>query len=180
MADYYTQTVIQPSIPIEDMTPLERLLLENIFEHAEDLEGIYFFASENINTSLIIDRHELDIAICASKPHLSLFLQVIAEQVEDQDAAAQEVELDLSGDWSWEALFQDIIIRSETLEYITAISSFTASKMRPDAFGGIAVLITAEAIRGKSTNDVIDDFMNEANVGDYTPAKPKDTGAINV
>src|ERR1700687_5581899 len=31
MADYYSPTVIQPPIPVAAMTPLERLLLANIF-----------------------------------------------------------------------------------------------------------------------------------------------------
>jgi hypothetical protein len=34
--------------------------------------------------------------------------------------------------------------------------------MRPDGFGGMAVLITADAVRGKSTNDLIEEFLSEA------------------
>jgi hypothetical protein len=37
--------------------------------------------------------------------------------------------------------------------------------MRPDGFGGMAVLITADAILGKSTNDILEDFLAE-NEGD--------------
>ena len=37
--------------------------------------------------------------------------------------------------------------------------------MRPDGFGGMAVLITADAIVGKSTNDILEDFLAE-NEGD--------------
>jgi hypothetical protein len=32
MADYYSPTVIQQTIPDADMTPLERLILSNIFD----------------------------------------------------------------------------------------------------------------------------------------------------
>jgi galactokinase len=52
--------------------------------------------------------------------------------------------------------------RSATLRYVTAVSAFTCSRMRPDGFGGMAVLITADAVIGKSTNDIIGDFLNEA------------------
>jgi len=31
MADYFSPTVIQPTIPVTDITPLERLLLSHIF-----------------------------------------------------------------------------------------------------------------------------------------------------
>jgi hypothetical protein len=34
--------------------------------------------------------------------------------------------------------------------------------MRPDGFGGMAVLITADAIVGKSTSDLLEDFLVEA------------------
>jgi hypothetical protein len=34
--------------------------------------------------------------------------------------------------------------------------------MRIDGFGGMAVLITRDAIVGKSTNDLLDDFLAEA------------------
>jgi hypothetical protein len=62
---------------------------------------------------------------------------------------------------SWECIFQDIVRRSATLKYVTAVSSFTCTKMRADGFGGMAVLITADAIRGKSTNDILEDFLAE-------------------
>ncbi len=38
---------------------------------------------------------------------------------------------------------QDIVKRSPTLAYVTAVSSFTCSRMRPDGFGGAAVVITS-------------------------------------
>jgi hypothetical protein len=52
--------------------------------------------------------------------------------------------------------------RSATLRYVIAVTSFTCSKMRPDGWGGMAVLITPSAVMGKSTADVIEDFLNEA------------------
>jgi len=52
--------------------------------------------------------------------------------------------------------------RSSALRYVSAISSFDCSKMRPDAFGGMAVLITADRILGKSTNDLLAEFLAEA------------------
>jgi hypothetical protein len=46
MADYYSPTVIQPTIPVAAMTPLERLLFENIFTAEPDGDGVYFYAEE--------------------------------------------------------------------------------------------------------------------------------------
>lgn len=52
--------------------------------------------------------------------------------------------------------------RSQALSYISVVAAFTCNRMRPDGFGGMAVLITAEAIRGKSTNDLIEEFLSES------------------
>src|SRR5208283_1448028 len=84
----------------------------------------------------------------------------VAGQFAKARTDADEIELDLSG-MSWEFILQDIVRRSSTLRYVTAITSFTCSKMRPDGFGGMAVLITADAIKGKSTSDILEDFLAE-------------------
>ena len=44
MADYHSPTVVQPTIPNADITPLERLLLTHVFEAEPDGDGLYFFA----------------------------------------------------------------------------------------------------------------------------------------
>jgi hypothetical protein len=72
-----------------------------------------------------------------------------------------DIELDLSVT-SWEFIFQDIVKRSATLDHVMAVSAFTCSRMRPDGFGGMAILITADAIRGKSTEDILGDFLEQA------------------
>jgi hypothetical protein len=77
------------------------------------------------------------------------------------------IEIDLSA-MSWEFIFQDIVRRSPTLDHLTVVSAFTCTKMRPDGFGGMAVLINADAIKGKSTNDILEDFLAEAE-GDAYP-----------
>lgn len=62
----------------------------------------------------------------------------------------------------WQEIFQDIVRRSATLRYITAVSAYTCDKMKPDGFGGMAVLITDSAICGKDTNEILQDFLNQA------------------
>jgi hypothetical protein len=93
----------------------------------------------------------------------------IAERVAVASTDDTEVEIDFSGT-SWEFIFQDIVRRSSTLRHVTAVTSFTCSKMRPDGFGGMAVLITAEAITGKSTEDILCDLLDEAEHGPLATA----------
>ena len=160
MADYFEPTIIQQSIPDADMTPLERLLLSNIFEAEPDGDGWCFFSEQGPATMIAISRAELETALAGSQTAISEANAYIAEQLAPLPSDQVEVDLDLSGT-SWEFLFQNIVRRSPRLRYVTAVTSFTCSNMRPDGFGRLAVLITSDAIVGKSTNDILEDFLAE-------------------
>jgi hypothetical protein len=169
MADYFEQTVIQQTIPDADMTPLERLLLSRIFECEPDHDGWYFFADESPSTMIFATRAELEAALSAAPDPDSAAHRYVGEQLAELDADDTEVELDLSGT-SWEFFLQDIVKRSKTLRYVSVLAAFTCSRMRPDGFGGMAILITPDTIVGKSTNDLIEDFLAEAGLDDSDTA----------
>jgi hypothetical protein len=172
MADYFTPTIIQPAIPAADITALERLLLSHVFNAEPDGDRFYFYADEGPADIIWLDRAPLEAALAQSQAAAGDTAPiVVAEQLARVPADNVEVELDFS-DRSWEAIFQDIIRRSPTLRYVTAVSAFTCSKMRPDGFGGMAVLITADTVMGKSTSDIVEDFLNEA-VPDWAAETPK-------
>ena len=57
MANYHTPTVIQPTIPDVDMTPLERLLLSHIFSAEPDGDGLYFYKNILLSTYRLPDYH---------------------------------------------------------------------------------------------------------------------------
>jgi hypothetical protein len=161
MADYFSPTVIQPTIPVADITPLERLLLSHIFNAERDGEGLYFYADEGPADMIWLDRAPIEAALTQSPAAIdSTAAAFVTGQLARVPADNVEIELDFS-DRSWESIFQDIVRRSATLRYVTAVSAFTCSRMRPDGFGGMAVLITPSAVIGKSTSDIIEDFLNE-------------------
>ena len=54
---------------------------------------------------------------------------------------------------------QDIVRRSAKLRYITVTTAFTCSKMRDDGFGGMALFITADAIKACSTTEFLSDCL---------------------
>ena len=165
MADYSSPTVIQPEIPVADITPLERLLLSHIFHVEDGPGGLYFYADEGPASTLWLDRAPLEAALAQSPVTINTgaAANFVIEQLERVPADNVEIELDLAST-SWECIFQDIVRRSKSLRYVTAVSSFTASKTCPDGFGGMAVLITPTAIVGKSTSDIIEDFLAEAHL----------------
>ena len=164
MADYYAPTVVQQTIPNADMTPLELFLLSNVFSAEADGDGWYFFAEESPSDMIDVRRIELAAALEASKDAESEANAYIESQLAEAPADASEIELDFSI-FSWEFLLRSIVRRSPTLPYIAVVTSFTCSKMRADGFGGTAMLITADKIMFKSTEDILHAFMDEAEFG---------------
>lgn len=161
MASYESPTVIQQRIPTHDMTPLEYLLLSEIFTAAAEGDGIWFYAEQSTNDMPELDITELSAALAASEETESQANAFVQNAL--LNAGAQEVFLDLDMSiLSWEYLFQDIVRRSATLEFITAMTAFTCSKMRIDGFGGMVLLITGKEARGKSLDDVLAEMLDEA------------------
>lgn len=160
MTDYYNPTVVQQTIPNADMTALERLLLARIFESEEDGDGLYLFSENGPNDQFDIAVDELRAALSKSAGVPSTAADYVAERVKEIPDGDTEVEIDFSAT-SWEFILQDIVRRSPTLDHVTVVGSFTCSRMRADGWGGIAILITADAVKGKTTNDILDDFLTE-------------------
>lgn len=173
MADYFEQTIVQQTIPDEDMTPIERLLLSRIFECERDGDGWYFFAEESPLTMIVARRSEVEAALSASHDADSAAYAYVTEQLAATDPDDTEVDLDLSGT-SWEFFLQDIVKRSKTLRYVSVVAAFTCSRMRSDGFGGMAVLITPTEILGKSTNDLLEEFLAEAGLDEPSSAGSDD------
>lgn len=160
MADYYSPTVIPEIIPNADMTPLERLLLSRMFDAEPDGERTYFHSWDGPSELIWLKRAELAEALSASREAQSQVRAYIEERLTKTSRQDEEIELDLSGT-SWEFILQDIVRRSSTLRFITVTTAFTCSKMRPDGFGGMALFITADAIKGCSTAEFLSDCLAE-------------------
>lgn len=167
MADYYTPTVVQPTIPYADMTPLEQLLLTQIFESEPDDDGLYFFAEIMPTDQFELPIETLRTALAASDGVTSETATFVLDHIKNTGEEDSDVEFDLSMT-SWEFIFQDIVKRSATVDHVTVVSAFTCTRMRPDGFGGMAILITADAIMGKSTGDVLADFLDQVEHGAAT------------
>lgn len=147
MADYFSQTVVQPSIPNAYMTPLERWLLEQMFEfEPDDHNTTYFFATEGTNSTADAEDEELGIILRDDASPLAAALR-------DQLANADDpgwLDLDRV---SYATVFQAIVARHpDQVPFVTVEMAFTCSKMRPDGFGGGAELITADDVRWINTS----------------------------
>src|SRR5580700_5875545 len=109
MADYFTPTVIQQTIPTGDMTPLERLLLAHIFSLEPVGDGLYLYAGEGPADLFAVDRAELEAALAASRDVASTATAVVAEQLPHLPPGQAIVDLDVSGTSCWEFIIQDIV-----------------------------------------------------------------------
>ncbi|MBV1702882.1 MAG: hypothetical protein KGQ46_13795 [Hyphomicrobiales bacterium] len=173
MADYYSQTVIQQNIPISDMTVLERLVLEAMFQSDVENHALYFYHDEGPHEVIYLDRKEL---VAANDPKIdtgtlgTLILDAINEAAPD----SADIEVDLTA-ISWEVILQPIIARSSTLTYLTIVTSWTCSKMRPDGFGGMATLVTADIIESQSTYEIVEQWIGE--MEDTTKPAPQGMSA---
>jgi len=167
MADYFTQMVVHQTIPQRDITPLERLLLSHIFTGEAGGEGLYFFTEQGPSDMLWLNRPEVEQALRASEALDSRANSFIREQLAQHASDVGEIEIDMSGQ-DWPFLFQDIVKRSPTLQFVTIEAAFTCSRMRSDGFGGMAMLISADAVLSKSTLELLQEF--EEQVGEAPPA----------
>ncbi len=164
MADYFSPTVVQPTIPQNAMTPLERLLLSRIFTSEPDGDGLYFYAEQGINDMPVYDIDEIRAALTASGDTESQAADLVHAELAKLDADAAYLQLDMT-EASWETIFQSVVRRTPTLAYVSVTSSWTCSKMRPDGFGGMAVLITADDVMVRSTESIVDEMLGLAEYG---------------
>jgi hypothetical protein len=105
--------VIQPAIPIADLTPLERLLLSHVFNAECQGERLYFYADEGPAERIWLDRARLEAAHAQSRID-STATSLVIEHLARIPADNVEIELDFT-DRRWETIFQDIVRRSPSL-----------------------------------------------------------------
>jgi hypothetical protein len=169
MADYFFPTVVWPSIPVDAITPLELMLLTQLYESEPDGDAIYFFASEGANDCLWLNAAELREVLASE----TVTPGSVAELVRDKLAALgpdeDELELDLA-DQGDDRIFQAIIRRCDQLDHVTITSAWTCTKMRPDGFGGGVTVVTADHILTSTTGQMECELLDRAEYGDLACA----------
>jgi hypothetical protein len=108
VADYYSPTVVQPSIPLTDISPLEQILLESMFETERDDGRLYRFSDEGPNDQPVLAAALLWKAFAASAGFKSQIAPFIGDVLDKTDLDAEYIDLDLTGT-SW-----DLILRTSS------------------------------------------------------------------
>lgn len=168
MADYNSPTVVTPTIPETDMTPLERLILAHAFNAAPDSDGrVYFHAWSGPSSVILLSVRKLREAFEQSKDTDSSIRDHIAAFIEKCKAAGgfdddDYVDVDLTAPEDiCDRIFQDIVRRSEILGEIVITAAWTCTKMRPDGFGGSVTRITGNTTQYASTIEMLENMRNE-------------------
>ena len=161
MADYCTPTVVDPMIPLAAMLPIERLFLSQVFDEELTSEAAYYCSEDGARDLISLSSAEVRAALDAATPETSRLAQMLIDEQADAILGEDDFDLDECGDL-WADVLQDIVRRSPDLDHLTVTMAFTCSKMRPDGFGGLAMLITASSIRSESTHTLFDRFYKEA------------------
>mgnify|MGYP001593890623 CR=1 FL=1 len=161
MADYYTPTVVDPMIPLAAMLPIERLFLAQVFDEELDGESAYYCSEDGARDMISLSAADVRTALDTATPETSRLAQKLIDEQPDAILGEDDIDIDMCGDL-WADVLQDIVRRSLDLDHLTVTMTFTCSKMRPDGFGGLAMLITAATIRSESTHTLFDRFYTEA------------------
>ena len=166
MADYHSPTVVQPSIPVSDMTPIEQLLLTTMFESEPDGDALYLFAPVYMDDMPVLEIDEVRTALAESgEGRTAAFICDQLAKLDGDDAYLQ-----LEAEIPWETAFQDIVRRSATIEHVEIVTSFTCSKMRPDGFGGAITIITGDEVLSNSTEAMACELLDRAHYGELACA----------
>lgn len=139
MADYYSKSVFQPSIPKTLFTGDDLAFLAAFHIDTEpDGDGKLYLFAEDWCTNAFIEEDE----------GIKLTLDE-----DDLFARLQEIIRRSNGELAW--------ISKET--------SYDCSKMQPDGFGGSSVFITADDIQYFGTSSWLEQRISEAETGDSGP-----------
>ena len=165
MADYHFPTVVMPHVPFRDVTALEALLLPLIFDESAEDDGSYFHSWCGPSDTITVEIDELREALEESKDVEARITGYVTTLLAAHEAIPEEdrpddLDIDLTAGPGWDALFQDIVRRSSTLDEIVVTAAFTCTKMRPDGFGGSVMRITADTIQYASTVDMLETMWN--------------------
>ncbi|WP_422060789.1 hypothetical protein [Sphingopyxis sp.] len=171
MADYHSPTIVRPDIPRSAMTLLEHRLLIGMFSYEGEEDSVYFFAEDYVNDLLHLPITEVAwLTEADPRPQPDSYAaNAVREAMEKLDPADEELALDMSA-IGYEGIFQDIVRRCDALDDVEVVAAWTCTKMRPDGFGGMATLITADAIETMSTASFLDEARQRLQAGEQASA----------
>ena len=155
MANNYAQATLYPDIPSSDVTELEIAMLQTAGWQSDRVEdGLYFFAPERADEDINIE----SLGSEYTNPTLVGILDArYYYRYDYKDILNKHITV--------VDIFQNIISRSSTLDYVTVEGACTCDKMRRGEFGGFAYYITSDSVKYMNTSGFLAELL-EANHGE--------------
>ncbi len=166
MMGAYTYTIVQPPLPLDAVTPLERLILSEIMQTRARDRQLHLCAYDGLATEIDILLHDAVRALRDSRHHDSLLNAVVSRLIVMAPADADSLRLDLGrSDLSLEHILQDIVRRSPGLTHIVVTSGHVGG---PAGAGASVSVITTWDIRQKGTGDMLRECLREPEMASLT------------
>lgn len=171
MPDYHSPTVVQPAIPLSDASPFELFLFDAMFEAGTEDDTSRDLATEyGIDQWPSLCAADLRQAMADSAEFESQVMPTVAAMLARLIGADErgDVILDLCVGFEEPVhllILQDIVRRSTAIQWFSCVTAYICSKPMADGFGGRAALVTANSIRNRSTDDLLEEFIGEAKLG---------------
>lgn len=158
MDERETTIVINPAIPLQDITPLERLFLSTVFDAGEIDGALLLHSDRPVSSTIHIPAADLSSAYQASRdvPNSDLN-RIVARRWRHQIDESHRIEIDLA-ETSWEFVLQDIVARSTILQEVRVLEWYRHPSQAPDSFGANVMLITATECVGRSSDDLFEEL----------------------
>jgi hypothetical protein len=158
-----TKITTYPTLPIADITPLEKLILSRVLDCAEIDRGLELYTDTGPMNPIVVSQRELmeaiDTSDHANESLLKRFVRkrVLAILPAENPDPESVVFIDLS-EFPWQFVVQDIITRSPAARELVVIQWISLSSQRPDTFGASVSLITENGIFHATSEDMLKDF----------------------
>lgn len=172
-----TRIYTHPPVPLADISPLEHLILTHVLECSETEDGLVLFTDLGSVNPVPINRTALISAWRASadyaKDPFSIFIASrvlsLVPAPDEQSDVDTVVDIDL-GAFPWQFIVQGIVARSKTVNEMRVVQWMNHPSQRPESFGASVSLITANAIRHATSEDLLARFrLQELSAASSTP-----------
>lgn len=167
MMGAYTYILVQPPLPLDAVTPLERLILSEIMQTRARDKHLHLCAYDDLATEIDILLYDAVKALRASRHQDSLLNAVVSRLIARTGRDADTLTLNLRRvDLSLEHILQDIVRRSPDLTHLVITSGHIGD--RAGASGMSVSVITTWDIRQKDAAGMLRDCLREPAMASVT------------
>jgi hypothetical protein len=163
MTNLETRIFTYPPIPLADITPLEKLVLNHVLECSETEAGLVLFTDVGPINPISVKRQALLDAFGASAAQsesaLNTFIgsRILALLPTSPDGDDVAADIDLS-EFPWPFIVHDIVARSPSLPEVSVIQWMNHPSQRMESYGASVSLITGKGIYRATSEELLNRF----------------------